>query len=55
MKQRFQERIAAMNAMYRLASHDNPTIPLDVVDRLLKFKITLLDWILQEFFVFFIN
>lgn len=43
MKQRFQERIAAMNAMYRLASHDNPTIPLDVVDRLLKFKITLLD------------
>lgn len=39
----FPERIAAMNAMYRLATNDRPTIPSDIADRLVKFKATLLD------------
>jgi predicted HAD superfamily Cof-like phosphohydrolase len=39
----FAQRIAAMNAMYRLPAHDAPTLPEDVPDRLLKFKATLLD------------
>lgn len=43
MTRPFPERIAAMNAMYRLAAHDSPTIPPDVADRLVKFKATLMD------------
>ena len=43
MTRQFPERIAAMNAMYRLAAHKTPTIPLDVADRLTKFKTTLMD------------
>ncbi len=43
MKKTFEQRIAAMNAMYRLPAHDRPTLPADVVDRLSKFKATLLD------------
>lgn len=43
MTRTFPERIAAMNAMYRLAAHDAPTIPADAADRLVKFKATLMD------------
>jgi NTP pyrophosphatase (non-canonical NTP hydrolase) len=43
MKKTFPERIAAMNAMYRLPAHARPALPADVADRLLKFKATLLD------------
>ena len=43
MKKPFPERIAAMNAMYKLPAHDRPTLPADIADRLVKFKATLLD------------
>ena len=43
MKKPFPERIAAMNAMYKLPAHDGPTLPADLADRLVKFKTTLLD------------
>ena len=43
MKKSFAQRIAAMNAMYKLPANDRPTLPADVVDRLVKFKATLLD------------
>jgi len=43
MKKSFEQRIAAMNAMYRLPANDRPSLPADVVDRLTKFKATLLD------------
>lgn len=43
MNSAFAARIAAMNAMYRLAAHDSPSIPADVADRLIKFKATLMD------------
>jgi len=43
MKKTFEQRIAAMNAMYKLPAHDRPTLSADVVDRLTKFKATLLD------------
>lgn len=43
MTKPFAERIAAMNAMYRLPANDQPSLPADVADRLLKFKATLLD------------
>jgi len=43
MNKSFALRIAAMNAMYKLAIHDAPTLPADVADRLTKFKATLLD------------
>jgi len=39
----FAQRIASMNAMYRLPAHEKPTLPTDVPDRLTKFKATLLD------------
>jgi predicted HAD superfamily Cof-like phosphohydrolase len=39
----FAERIAQMNAMYKLPAHERPTVPDDVADRLAKFKATLLD------------
>ena len=39
----FAQRIAAMNAMYRLPAHVTPTLPDDVPGRLTKFKATLLD------------
>jgi len=39
----FAQRIAAMNAMYRLPAHNAPTLPENVPDRLTKFKATLLD------------
>jgi predicted HAD superfamily Cof-like phosphohydrolase len=43
MNRSFAQRIASMNAMYRLPSHATPTIPDNVADRLVKFKATLLD------------
>jgi len=43
MKKPFPDRIAAMNAMYKLPAHDRPTLPADIADRLVKFKATLLD------------
>jgi len=43
MSRPFPERIALMNQMYRLPAHAAPTIPSDVVDRLVKFKATLSD------------
>ncbi|HSN41881.1 MAG TPA: pyrophosphatase [Burkholderiales bacterium] len=43
MKKPFAQRIAAMNAMYKLPANDRPTLPAEVADRLVKFKATLLD------------
>ena len=43
MKKTFAERIAAMNAMYKLPAHSQLRLPADVADRLTKFKATLLD------------
>ena len=43
MKKPFAQRIAAMNAMYKLPACDIPTLPENVADRLVKFKATLLD------------
>jgi hypothetical protein len=43
MDKTFAQRIAAMNAMYRLPAHDAPEIPAEVADRLKKFKKTLAD------------
>ena len=39
----FPERIALMNAMYKLPAHATPTITPDTAERLRKFKATLLD------------
>jgi predicted HAD superfamily Cof-like phosphohydrolase len=39
----FATRIAQMNAMYKLPAYEQPTIPADVVDRLTRFKATLMD------------
>ena len=43
MTQTFAQRIAAMNAMYKLPARENPALPEDVVGRLTKFKATLMD------------
>ena len=43
MKKPFAQRIAAMNAMYKLPACETPTLPENVADRLVKFKATLLD------------
>ena len=43
MNKSFAQRIAAMNAMYKLPAHDSPMLPADVPERLVKFKATLLD------------
>lgn len=43
MARTFAQRIAAMNAMYKLPAHDRPTLSGDVADRLARFKATLLD------------
>ena len=43
MTKSFADRIAAMNAMYKLPANSRPTLPPDVADRLAKFKATLLD------------
>jgi len=43
MKKSFSQRIATMNAMYKLPAHEQPSLPANVQDRLTKFKATLLD------------
>jgi predicted HAD superfamily Cof-like phosphohydrolase len=43
MKPTFAQRIAAMNAMYRLPANERPTLPPQVAERLTKFKATLLE------------
>lgn len=43
MNKTFAERIALMNAMYKIPSHEKPTIPENVVERMKKFKATLMD------------
>jgi hypothetical protein len=43
MNQSFAERIAQMNAMYKLPSNAVPTMPENLIERLRKFKATLLD------------
>ena len=43
MGKSFAQRIAAMNAMYRLPANDQPSLPENVADRLVKFKATLID------------
>lgn len=39
----FAQRIAAMNAMYKLPASDHPALPAEVAGRLAKFKATLMD------------
>ena len=43
MSKPFPERIALMNAMYRLPANPRPTLPDDTAERLVKFKATLMD------------
>jgi predicted HAD superfamily Cof-like phosphohydrolase len=43
MNKSFAQRIAAMNAMYKLPANEQPVLPADVVERLTKFKATLMD------------
>ena len=43
MSKPFSERIALMNAMYRLPANARPTLPDDTAERLVKFKATLMD------------
>jgi predicted HAD superfamily Cof-like phosphohydrolase len=43
MTKPFAERIALMNAMYKLPANTQPTLPSNVAERLVKFKATLLD------------
>jgi predicted HAD superfamily Cof-like phosphohydrolase len=43
MKKSFAQRIALMNAMYRLPANERPTLPDNVAERLVKFKATLMD------------
>ena len=42
MNKAFAQRIAAMNAMYELPANDQPTLPADTAERLVKFKATLM-------------
>lgn len=43
MNKSFAQRIAAMNAMYKLPVNDRPVLPEGVAGRLTKFKATLMD------------
>ena len=43
MNKPFADRIAAMNAMYKLPAHESPTLTENVAERLARFKATLLD------------
>ena len=43
MTKSFAQRIAAMNAMYKLPANEQPALPPDVAERLTKFKATLMD------------
>ena len=39
----FAQRIAPMNAMYKLPANASPSLPANVQERLTKFEVTLLD------------
>lgn len=43
MNKSFAQRIASMNAMYKLPASEKPVLPEDVTGRLTKFKATLMD------------
>ncbi|MGA0023798.1 MAG: pyrophosphatase [Burkholderiales bacterium] len=43
MTKSFAQRIAAMNAMYKLPASETPVLPEDLVGRLTGFKATLMD------------
>ena len=43
MQKTFAQRIALMNAMYRLPANERPTLPDNTAERLVKFKATLMD------------
>ena len=43
MNKPFAERIASMNAMYKLPANARPTLPANAAERLTKFKATLMD------------
>ena len=43
MNRTFAQRIAAMNAMYKLPASDQPCLPADPANCLVKFKATLMD------------
>ena len=43
MNKTFADRIAAMNAMYKLPAHHSPSLPANVAERLVQFKATLID------------
>ena len=43
MTKPFDQRIALMNAMYKLPANARPTLPSNVAERLVKFKATLID------------
>ncbi len=43
MTKPFPERIALMNAMYRLPASERPNLPANAAERLLRFKATLMD------------
>ena len=43
MNKTFAQRIALMNAMYRLPALERPTLPDNAAERLVKFKATLMD------------
>ena len=43
MRKSFAQRIALMNAMYRLPAHERPTLADNTAERLVKFKATLMD------------
>ena len=43
MTKPFHDRIAQMNAMYKLPANEKPTLPANVAERLVRFKATLLD------------
>ena len=42
MNKPFAQRISAMNAMYKLPAGDQPALPADTAERLVKFKATLM-------------
>jgi predicted HAD superfamily Cof-like phosphohydrolase len=43
MNKAFHERIALMNGMYKLPANEQPTLPANVAERLVRFKATLMD------------
>jgi NTP pyrophosphatase (non-canonical NTP hydrolase) len=43
IKSNFSQTITEMNLMYKLPVHDKPSLPVNISERLIKFKATLLD------------